>query len=1231
MRQFTFTFLLVLATLCCCAQFSIKGHIISQADTKPVANASVFLSNATIGDHTTAGGIFNLTGVKPGKYQLVISIVGFDTYMQPVTVSNGDVDLQTITIYPKSIGLAEVKITGTKGTDPERPRYMAQFTGEFLGNSDIAKECRILNPELIDFNYDAANNILKASSVDFLVIQNDALGYRIKYMLKDFTLNYAEDGTHTFNYSGSVFFEAMKGSPAEQQQWQRRRQEIYEGSQTHFFQSLIAGTIDRYGFRVLRLPANPMRPADSVVQEKIRSFGAFKNDKAFRDSLKYWSKKAALPKTSDKLNPKPLQREDILKGPNKQGLYALLFNGDALFISYNKYHHFNRSAPGKLSDPDNKDNTLVSFDHDRLLFDKNGSFINPSGLTFDGVWMRGRLATLLPVDYEPQQITGQEIDSAVVKKVTDKMNAYSAQHVIEKTYLHFDKPYYAAGDTMYFKAYLTQGDDHKLNHLSGILHIELIDPANKIIDSEKLQVTDGVGWGDFALDPALLKGNYRVRAYTQLMRNEGDEAFFDKTIQIGSTAAIRVPESGIPASKHPGLKPDLKFFPESGNLVAWVKCKIAFKAIAANGLGVDVKGVVMDNENNQIATFTSTHLGMGYFYLTPSETKTYTAKVSYPDGTSGAVEIPKAIADGITASFTDAGRVYNVKISAGKQTYQQNRNKRYTLVIYSGGVPVSYTVKLENQEVGLDIPKKDLHSGITTATLFSAAGEPLCERLLFVQNNDQLKLDINTDKNSYAARSNTGIKLTVSKASGEPVPGHFSVAVINESKVPVDENTESTIINNLLLTSDLKGYIEQPNYYFTNSNEKTTADLDLVMLTHGYRKYEWKQILNNNGPSKIAYQPEKDFTISGTVKFNGKPVENGKVKLFSKGTTGLMLDTITDKNGRFVFDRLAYGDTTKFVIQARTAKGEKDVEVLLDSIGPGPEVNVKTGHYEVQNDNVNAYTQRSQEFFQEQAKYGINKHALMLKEVVIKDKKKSTDPIQESENLNGAGHADQVITSDWLENSGFSSLWDALRGKLSGVEFNFKHQIVSRRAATHFQAAQLRPGDTEEPNDGKGEMQDLVEIIVDGIPVGQPHKEGFPNFIEGIDVNNVASVEFGNLHYAAIYGSRAAGGVLIITMKKKARMVNNYYRDAPGVVVYKTNGFYKAHEFYKPQYDHPKNNTMQDLRTTIYWNPELITDNNGNASFNYYNADGTGNYRVVVEGIDAEGNLGRQVYHYKVE
>src|ERR1700679_704569 len=151
------------------------------------------------------------------------------------------------------------------------------------------------------------------------------------------------------------------------------------------------------------------------------------------------------------------------------------------------------------------------------------------------------------------------------KKIMDKLSFFEANYPTEKAYLQFDKPYYATGDTIYFKAYVTAGGQHKLSGLSGVLHVELINTKNKVDQSIKLKLDSGLAWGDFALPDSLPAGNYRIRAYTQWMRNFNETGFFEKAFAVGSSSAQKIPESG---AKQPfsGLKPDVRFFPEGGSM-----------------------------------------------------------------------------------------------------------------------------------------------------------------------------------------------------------------------------------------------------------------------------------------------------------------------------------------------------------------------------------------------------------------------------------------------------------------------------------------------------------------------------------------------------------------------------------------------------------------------------------------------------------------------------------------
>ncbi|HEY8780219.1 MAG TPA: MG2 domain-containing protein [Mucilaginibacter sp.] len=799
---------------------------------------------------------------------------------------------------------------------------------------------------------------------------------------------------------------------------------------------------------------------------------------------------------------------------------------------------------------------------------------------------------------------GQGNDAS--KSIISKLTSFSANRTTERAYLQFDKPYYAAGDTIYFKAYVTEGEQHRLSGLSGVLHVDLINTKDKTDQSLKLQLDSGIAWGDFALPDSLPPGNYRVRAYTQWMRNEGGGAFFYQTITVASVTNNKIPES---IARHPAQtmnnKADLQFFPEGGNLVSGIQSKVAFKAIGTNGLGISVKGVVMDNGNNEVCTFSSVHLGMGYFYLEPREGKTYKAQLTYANGEQSTVNLPNPVSKGIVLSINnDSVPEASVRIMANHAYYVENRDKNYTLVIYSGGTATTVTCKLDSPVITMYILKRRPHTGVATVTLFSPTGEPLCERLLFIQNYDQLNLGVSSDKAVYAKREKVNINLNVMNRAGNPAEGHFSVSVTDESKVPVDENAENTIISNLLLTSGLKGYVEQPNYYFADTSADAGKNLDVLMLTQGYRRFEWKQVLDNNYPP-IAFQPEKALEISGMVKsLFGKPIAKGTITLLPvKG--GPLLSTVSNDKGIFHFSNLVFNDTTHFVLSAVNAKGRNSTKItyFMDKPAPLIPANQLQNTQTVPDTALAAFVENDKLQQRELLNYGHAK-GIMLKEVKIKDKK--LDDQYKTQSLAGAGHADEVMHADEIERIG-GPLSMSLDGRLRGVGF--------MRDPTGGAFAFLRAP----PGDGP------MLVVVDGV------EENAPYDLNQIPSSQIETIEVLRFASASIYGMGGGNGVLVITTKQGG---GSNIKDIAsiGILPIAPIGFYKARQFYSPKYDNTALVSKQrDFRSTIYWKPEIKTDKDGNASFEYYNADGTGTYKVVVEGVDNKGNIGRQVYRYKVQ
>jgi TonB-dependent SusC/RagA subfamily outer membrane receptor len=879
----------------------------------------------------------------------------------------------------------------------------------------------------------------------------------------------------------------------------------------------------------------------------------------------------------------------------------------------------------------------------------------------------------------------------------NNLQKQAAEYPTEKVYLHIDRPFYGAGDTIWFKAYVVTGATHHLSGLSGVLNVELINQQNTLIRHIKLPVVNGITRGDFILGDTITEGNYRLRAYTNWMRNAGPDFFFDKTIRIvnavdnsvfayttytyplingrhlinadvvytgpdkmpyaAKEVSYQIDLSGGKKASGKGItddkgilhisvfnpspdkqskgrlstsivldnkhtvnkiipfkstidQVDVQFFPESGSLINGLVSKVAFKAVGADGLGSNITGTVTDDQNNNITELSTTHLGMGYFFLAPEAGKTYKAHITYGNGATSIVDLPKSADKGnVMAIHTDSAKVVIKMARKGDETIADS----LTLIVDAGG-EIYAQAKAQPGKTNFTavVAKNKLPSGIVRFTLFSGSGEPLNERLVFVQNPDQLNLSIRTTNKINAQQRQVKIDLNAKESGGQPVQGNFSVAVIDESKISFDEAAESTIFSNLLLSADIKGYIEKPNYYFTNSDKKTAADLDVLMMTQGYHRYEWKQVMNGKKPD-IVYPFEKALTIAGTINgTDGLPLNNSKLTLINKATN-LLLDTLTDKNGRFKYD-LDYMDGSKFVLKAGEINGDNFLVKLDNAAGPVSENTNSPDELMNPDAGVDSYLQNSKSEHDVEVKYHIGNHTTILKQVNIKADRQKTErqleiehAVEFSSNLNGKGNADQVVTSAVFEGMGCPTVSQCLEGKLKGITFDPQGfpQSTRGRSSIHMSTKML--------------------VIIDGILSQTTSQTGGVNDVNPQDISSIEVLTSAGT--TAIYGSRGANGVLIITTKHDS----GYTASKKNSGNISPQGYYKAREFYSPKYDATVATPIPDLRTLIYWKPIIQTDKNGDASFEYFNADSKGPYRVVVEGIDYKsGSIGRQVVTYSV-
>jgi len=877
-----------------------------------------------------------------------------------------------------------------------------------------------------------------------------------------------------------------------------------------------------------------------------------------------------------------------------------------------------------------------------------------------------------------------------LKKILSQINKYHTDYPQEKVHLHMDKPYYAIGDNIWFKAYVVNAEMNELSALSKILYVDLINDKDSVKQSLKLPLTLGTAWGDFTLADSLKEGNYRIRAYTTWMRNFGEEYFFDKTFTVGNsiantvltnanytfsktgnsekvTAEIQYTDmKGNPfankevnyninldfrnIAKGMGItdakgnvkitfinnqpfilksgkisttiildektavtkifpvkatsnEADIQFFPEGGELVTGIRSRVGFKAVGADGLGMKVSGYITDKANIKTAEFASEHAGMGFFRMHPLPNETYTAHIKFEDGSERIFPLPRVLPRGYVLNVNNTDKENLTVTITTSESLQPDA--KFTLIAQTNGyVHFVAKNKLEAQSFTAKIPKNRFPTGILQLTVFSPSNQPVAERLVFINHSDFLKINLSTAKTDFEKREKVKLTIEVNDPKAKPAIGSFSVAVVDESIVPFSEAKETTIISNLLLSSDLKGFIEDPNYYFTEINQDKVRQLDILLLTQGWRRYEWKNMLSNSYPN-LVYTPETSMEVSGRVKaLNGKPIIGGKVTLFSSSGDVFLMDTLTDANGEFKFQKLIFSDSTKFIVQARNEKDRKNVEIELNRI-PSQLVtkNKNEAMLEVNvNRSILPYLENSKNQYDQFRLFGLVGKSIMLGEVKVVEKKPL---LKNSSNLNGAGNADAILKSEDLQNCVF--ITQCLQGRVAGIIVNNGIVYSTRSMNTSFR--------------GPVPMQ----IVIDGMMVE-------PEFLSSINPSDVESIEvLKSGANTAIYGMRGGGGVLVINTKR-GELNKNYRNYAPGIMSYNPKGFYKGREFYSPNYADPKINTkMADLRTTVYWNPNVISDSTGKASVEFFNGDGRGTYKAIVEGIDINGKLGRQIYRYSVK
>jgi hypothetical protein len=378
---------------------TLTGTVRDSVTQAPLELASLFLANTTYGASTNAKGEFSLPNVPVGQYDLVISYLGYQLYKRSIAVRPGPQTL-TLLLTPNLQQLGEVVIR----PNPNREADYQKFVQAFLGQSAFSRQCRIRNPKDVYVDYDSDKNELTATSASFVQVDNDALGYRVKYYGLKFTQNFREQYVVFYGYP--VFEEMKARNERQQRRWATNRDQAYQGSLTHFLHSIYTSQVVPEGFLVqkMRIVPNPKFPrADSLAHalRLARRNSVFSS--ADQDSLARWMK---VPRAFSMLYTAPRPLDSLRRVQPDSGRVWLRFR-DYLQVTYQKEapdpayaapRPINTVAAAGL--PKGQLSTLVLLKPE-IEIQKNGQLTEPLGVFTDGYWGFEKMGEFLPLDYAP--------------------------------------------------------------------------------------------------------------------------------------------------------------------------------------------------------------------------------------------------------------------------------------------------------------------------------------------------------------------------------------------------------------------------------------------------------------------------------------------------------------------------------------------------------------------------------------------------------------------------------------------------------------------------------------------------------------------------------------------------------------------------------------------------------------------------------------------------------------
>jgi hypothetical protein len=785
-----------------------------------------------------------------------------------------------------------------------------------------------------------------------------------------------------------------------------------------------------------------------------------------------------------------------------------------------------------------------------------------------------------------------------VENVTQKLLQYSNENVVEKVFLHLDKPYYAVGEHIWFKAYLVDGVKHHADSLSAVLYVDLLENGkDKIVKNGKFRLIDGLAEGELSIPDTLMEGKYTIRAYTNWMRNFSPDFFFHQTFEVIGGRQIGM---GKPIASTPTF--DLQFMPESGHLVDGIQTKIAFKAIDEQGKGTNIQGSIVTSAGDTLGKIASENLGMGLFRLRPKFGLGYKIIAKNKQGIVKIFDLPKVNEFGHVLSVDnfESKDYINLSIRSKSASY----GKKMTIVAQTRGI-VAYTGNFISGETKIiqNVQRNILQDGIVQLTVFDENGIPICERLVYNTSPKAFNIKLTPNKSTFKKREKISLEFEVTDTDGKPINEAFLSLAVTDGNQVLDAANGQNIYSYFFLNSDLKGQIEEPAYYFDAKNDKAPKHLDLLLMTQGWTRFVWQDVLENK-KFTYPYFPEPGITISGQAYKSNKRKVNKSLQIsgyVSNAIDKQMTMTETSVDGKFALYGLDFTDSADLMLNAFISKKDNDYITVLDSEEWQKAENLncasifslqnndnQTDEY-IRNATMNLAMEKGS-FFTE------------LQAVDIKAKKeKKVDQRRP--------YGEKFIRTVKVDNQsvGGLSVLEYLQGRVPGVEV--KCDYTGKGCRVRIRGNASMSGNNE------------PTFLLDGVPVEQ-------FTIQSMSLNDIEMIDVLSGAATMIYANRGATGVINVLSKRGNPNPEKF--EADGVKVHRVKGFDVLKEFYMPKYDMLNPPADHDVRTTVYWNP-MIKVTKGWSKVEFFNTDEPTIINCFIQGTNGKGVMGMGKTSYKVE